>query len=182
MHTTKHICLVLLMASVAISARAGIAFVYNNTTGYYAVLGSDPGPGYNVGGTAVAYLWTWDTAEELNDSYAIFNAIDADGGLTGEIDGQAITDIIAASFSAQSGFSVLAPIASGRLAFHDANGFIAPGLWTSSSGIILAAPDPTHGSTSDDFILQVVPEPSTWAAIVGSLSLALAAWRRRVKK
>ncbi len=52
------------------------------------------------------------------------------------------------------------------------------GVWTLDSGQQTLTFDQTTG----DLSITAVPEPSTYAALLGAAALGLAAWRRRTRR
>ncbi len=170
----------LLLTLLAPLSRAAISINYNNATGAYSVSGFDPGPGLNPGGF-IGIVWTWASEAQADEVNALITALVGDTGLTGTVNGSDfVADGPVTANAEDMGFMFSTPLETGEFVMDSTSGIVASGLWTFGDGAFIGAPG-SFGTSTDPLTLSVgvVPEPATWATLVGVAALGLTALRRR---
>lgn len=183
MHLLKLSSVLLACALLATPARAAISIHYDNGTGDYSISGADAGPGV-VDGT-LRYIWDWGNPYVAANVIFVLAPINADEGINGTVDGAGPYGIPPIGFLGLNiaGLEIYETTQTGALALTSHSGTVGTGLWNAEAfgiGNFFGAP---YNSTSTELltltITNTVPEPSTWAGVVGGLALGFAAWRRR---
>ncbi|WP_269523008.1 hypothetical protein [Coraliomargarita parva] len=165
---------------MSVSSSAAIVVRYNFSTGDYTISGSDSGPGYQA--MYPNYGWNFgDSSTNWDVGYSVLNPIFSDIGNQWSAGGGAHTSFSLYGFSATMAYGDTEGGNTGTLSLLDGEteikGTVATGLGDLEAGVYVGQPVGTY--SSETFTLEVVPEPASYACIIGAVSLLLVHRRRK---